>query len=193
MSEPVTVNENWQAFQVNDSDGDFDLHANQVLVQASGEQSIQIEQTFVQADFDALKALEGFGDFGEIGIDGQPGIQSSSVNGLFINGQDTKLTANNASIAVSADALSGNPYVEVSGVNHREGQAAYTGNTEIRVSSSAVMDADEESYVSGYLLENPLGVAHLLGSVVVGLVLVHLLLVGSQLVLYRLLGLLGRF
>lgn len=161
LSTPVEVNENWQAFQVVDDDKDFDLIANQMLVQESGEQTIQIEKTFTQADFDAVKATEGFGDFGKVGIegDGQPGIQVSSANGLYINGQDTKLTANNASIVLSSEALSGNPYVEVSGVNHREGQASYTGNTEIRVSSNAVMDADEESYVAGYLIENPLGAA----------------------------------
>lgn len=161
LSTPVEVNENWQAFQVVDDDKDFDLIANQMLVQESGEQTIQIEKTFTQADFDAVKATEGFGDFGKVGIegDGQPGIQVSSANGLYINGQDTKLTANNASIVLSSEALSGNPYVEVSGVNHREGQASYTGKTEIRVSSNAVMDADEESYVAGYLIENPLGAA----------------------------------
>ena len=161
LSTPVEVNENWQAFQVVDDDKDFDLIANQMLVQESGEQTIQIEKTFTQADFDAVKATEGFGDFGKVGIkgDGQPGIQVSSANGLYINGQDTKLTANNASIVLSSEALSGNPYVEVSGVNHREGQASYTGDTEIRVSSNAVMDADEESYVAGYLIENPLGAA----------------------------------
>lgn len=161
LSTPVEVNENWQAFQVVDDDKDFDLIANQMLVQESGEQTIQIEKTFTQADFDAVKATEGFGDFGKVGIegDGQPGIQVSSANGLYINGQDTKLTANNASIVLSSEVLSGNPYVEVSGVNHREGQASYTGNTEIRVSSNAVMDADEESYVAGYLIENPLGAA----------------------------------
>lgn len=161
LSTPVEVNENWQAFQVVDDDKDFDLIANQMLVQESGGQTIQIEKTFTQADFDAVKATEGFGDFGKVGIegDGQPGIQVSSANGLYINGQDTKLTANNASIVLSSEALSGNPYVEVSGVNHREGQASYTGNTEIRVSSNAVMDADEESYVAGYLIENPLGAA----------------------------------
>lgn len=161
LSTPVEVNENWQAFQVVDDDKDFDLIANQILVQESGEQTIQIEKTFTQADFDAVKATEGFGDFGKVGIkgDGQPGIQVSSANGLYINGQDTKLTANNASIVLSSEALSGNPYVEVSGVNHREGQASYTGKTEIRVSSNAVMDADEESYVAGYLIENPLGAA----------------------------------
>lgn len=161
LSTPVEVNENWQAFQVVDDDKDFDLIANQMLVQESGEQTIQIEKTFTQADFDAVKATEGFGDFGKVGIEGggQPGIQVSSANGLYINGQDTKLTANNASIVLSSEALSGNPYVEVSGVNHREGQASYTGKTEIRVSSNAVMDADEESYVAGYLIENPLGAA----------------------------------
>lgn len=162
VSEPVSVNEKWQAFQITeDKGGDYDLYTNQLLIQESGKPTVQIDQTFTQADFEDLKRVEGFGEFGTVGVegDGQPGIQVSSVNGLFVNGKDTTLTVNNASIKLRAETIAGNPYVEVTGVNHREGEATYEGKTDIQVSSDTVMDSEEESFVGGYMIENPLDFA----------------------------------
>ena len=62
LSTPVEVNENWQAFQVVDDDKDFDLIANQMLVQESGEQTIQIEKTFTQGDLSHIKDVYVGGD-----------------------------------------------------------------------------------------------------------------------------------
>ncbi len=162
VSEPVSVNEKWQAFQITeDKGGDYDLYTNGLLIQESGKPTVQIDQTFTQADFEDLKRVEGFGEFGTVGVegDGQPGIQVSSVNGLFVNGKDTTLTVKNASIKLHAETIAGNPYVEVTGVNHREGKATYEGKTDIQVSSDTVMDLEEESFVGGYMIENPLDFA----------------------------------
>ena len=82
------------------------------------------------------------------------------VDGVFINGSNTDVTFKDASVVVTGGTLDGNPYVEIGGVYHREGAAEYTGaSTNIHVSSAAAVDADEEAWVYGYALDNPLGFA----------------------------------
>ena len=160
LTEPVKAG-SWSASLNRTDSGNYDINVFDQLVTGTGERTLNVEKTFSQTDFEAVKALDGFGEFGSYYDDDDINpYQVGMVDGVFINGADTDVTFNNASVVVTGGTLDGNPYVEIGGVYHREGAAEYTGaSTNIHVSSAAAVDADEESWVYGYVVENPLGFA----------------------------------
>ncbi len=160
LTEPVKAG-NWSASLNRTEGGNYDINVFDQLVTGAGERTLNVEKSFSQTDFEAVKALDGFGEFGNYYDDDDINpYQVGMVDGVFINGADTDVTFNNASVVVTGGTLDGNPYVEIGGVYHREGAAEYTGaSTNIHVSSAAAVDADEEAWVYGYALDNPLGFA----------------------------------
>ena len=160
LTEPVKAG-NWSASLNRTEGGNYDINVFDQLVTGAGERTLNVEKSFSQTDFEAVKALDGFGEFGNYYDDDDINpYQVGMVDGVFINGADTDVTFNNASVVVTGGTLDGNPYVEIGGVYHREGTAEYTGaSTNIHVSSAAAVDADEEAWVYGYALDNPLGFA----------------------------------
>lgn len=83
------------------------------------------------------------------------------ISGVHSIDQNQTITANNASISVSVSDITEPTYLEVLGFNHAGGVVQFTGSQTL-ISATAVMqrDADGESAVYGYLLENPIGDAH---------------------------------
>lgn len=160
LTEPVKAG-NWSASLNRTEGGNYDINVFDQLVTGAGKRTLNVEKSFSQTDFEAVKALDGFGEFGNYYDDDDINpYQVGMVDGVFINGADTDVTFNNASVVVTGGTLDGNPYVEIGGVYHREGAAGYTGaSTNIHVSSAAAVDADEEAWVYGYALDNPLGFA----------------------------------
>ena len=160
LTEPVKAG-NWSASLNRTEGGNYDINVFDQLVTGAGERTLNVEKSFSQIDFEAVKALDGFGEFGNYYDDNDTNpYQVGMVDGVFINGSNTDVTFKDASVVVTGGTLDGNPYVEIGGVYHREGAAEYTGaSTNIHVSSAAAVDADEEAWVYGYALDNPLGFA----------------------------------
>lgn len=160
LTEPVKAG-NWSASLNRTEGGNYDINVFDQLVTGAGERTLNVEKSFSQIDFEAVKALDGFGEFGNYYDDNDTNpYQVGMVDGVFINGSNTDVTFKDASVVVTGGTLEGNPYVEIGGVYHREGVAEYTGaSTNIHVSSAAAVDADEEAWVYGYALDNPLGFA----------------------------------
>lgn len=160
LTEPVKAG-NWSASLNRTEGGNYDINVFDQLVTGAGERTLNVEKSFSQTDFEAVKALDGFGEFGNYYDDNDTNpYQVGMVDGVFINGSNTDVTFKDASVVVTGGTLEENPYVEIGGVYHREGAAEYTGaSTNIHVSSAAAVDADEESWVYGYALDNPLGFA----------------------------------
>ena len=149
----------WQAARNEQTSGNYDINVFQQLLTGTGEQTISVSQAFGQAEFEAVKALDGFGEFGSYYEDGLHNpYEVGMVDGVLINGPDTNITVENAAVQVSAEKLDEPQYVEVGGIYHREGSAAYGGETmTVNVTSAADVDSEEESWVYGYAVENPLG------------------------------------
>ena len=160
LSEPVAASD-WLAARNQEIDGDYDINVFDRLVTGTGTQALAVEKAFAQADFDAVKALEGFEEFGNYYEDDLHNpYEVGMVNGVFINGADTDATFENASVVVTGGSLEGNPYVELGGVYHRDGVARFTGaSTMISASTAVAADSNGESWVYGYAVENPLGFA----------------------------------
>ena len=149
----------WQAARNEQTSGNYDINVFQQLLTGTGEQTISVSQAFGQAEFEAVKALDGFGEFGSYYEDGLHNpYEVGMVDGVLINGPDTNITVENAAVQVTAEKLDEPQYVEVGGIYHREGSAAYGGETmTVDVTSAADVDSEEESWVYGYAVENPLG------------------------------------
>ena len=149
----------WQAARNEQTSGNYDINVFQQLLTGTGEQTISVSQAFGQAEFEAVKALDGFVEFGSYYEDGLHNpYEVGMVDGVLINGPDTNITVENAAVQVSAEKLDEPQYVEVGGIYHREGSAAYGGETmTVNVTSAADVDSEEESWVYGYAVENPLG------------------------------------
>ena len=160
LTEPVKAG-NWSASLNRTEGGNYDINVFDQLVTGACERTLNVEKSFSQTDFEAVRALDGFGEFGNYYDDNDTNpYQVGMVDGVFINGSNTDVTFKDASVVVTGGTLEGNPYVEIGGVYHREGAAEYTGaSTNIHVSSAAAVDADKESWVYGYALDNPLGFA----------------------------------
>lgn len=148
----------WQAVTVSQEDDDFDIMVHGQLAQ-TGAVAINVNKAFGQADFNAVRGLEGFSSFGSPDQEG-PGIQVSFVQGALLFGGADAITAENSSISIAASGVSGQPYLEVAGVYQAEGAVHFTGEaTSISVTNQLAADADDESAVYGYMIENPLGSA----------------------------------
>lgn len=160
LSEPVAAGD-WFAARNQEIDGDYDINIFDRLVTGTGTQGLAVEKAFSQADFDAVKALEGFEEFGNYYEDDlHKPFEVGMVDGVFINGADTDVTFENASVIVTGGSLEGNPYVELGGVYQRDGVARFAGAaTTIHASTAAAADSNGESWVYGYAVENPLGFA----------------------------------
>ena len=160
LTDPVKAG-NWLAARNVQSDGDYDINVFDRLITEEGSFELAVNKTFAQSDFDAVKAVKGFEEFGNYYEDDEPGLyQVGMVNGVLINGAQANVHFENASVVVTGGSLEGNPYVELGGIYQRGGVAEYTGeSTSVKVSTTAEVDADGESYVYGYSLENPLGYA----------------------------------
>ena len=160
LNQPVKAG-NWSAAVNQNEYGNYDINVFDQLITGTGEKTLQVENTFTQADFEAVKALKGFGEFGNYYEDDEHNpYEVGMVDGVFINGADTNVTFKDASVVVTGSALTDKPYVEIGGVYHRDGVAEYTGaTTTLSVTSASEVDANGEAWVYGYTVENPLGYA----------------------------------
>ena len=62
LSEPVAAGD-WFAARNQESDGNYDINVFDQLVTGAGERTLNVEKSFSQTDFEAVKALDGFGEF----------------------------------------------------------------------------------------------------------------------------------
>lgn len=160
LTEPVNAG-NWSASLNRTEGGNYDINVFDQLITGTGDKTLNVEKSFEQTDFDAVKKLDGFGEFGNYYEDELHNpYEVGMVDGVFINGADTDVTFNNASVVVTGGTLEKNPYVEIGGVYHRDGVARFAGaSTMISASTAAAADSNGESWVYGYAVENPLGFA----------------------------------
>lgn len=160
LTEPVKAG-NWSASLNRTEGGNYDINVFDQLITGTGEKTLNADKSFEQTDFDAVKKLDGFGEFGNYYEDDLHNpYEVGMVNGVFINGADTDATFENASVVVTGGSLEGNPYVELGGVYHRDGVARFAGaSTMISATTAAAADSNGESWVYGYAVENPLGFA----------------------------------
>ena len=152
---------NWSASLNRTEGGNYDINIFDQLITGTGEKTLNVEKSFEQTDFDAVKKLDGFGEFGNYYEDDLHNpYEVGMVNGVLINGVDTDATFEYASVVVTGGSLEGNPYVELGGVYHRDGVARFAGaSTMISATTAAAADSNGESWVYGYAVENPLGFA----------------------------------
>ena len=160
LTEPVKAG-NWSASLNRKESGNYDINIFDQLITGTGEKTLNVEKSFEQTDFDAVKKLDGFGEFGNYYEDDLHNpYEVGMVDGVLINGVDTEATFENASVVVTGGSLEGNPYVELGGVYHRDGVARFAGaSTMISATTAAAADSNGESWVYGYAVENPLGFA----------------------------------
>ena len=160
LTEPVKAG-NWSASLNRKESGNYDINIFDQLITGTGEKTLNVEKSFEQTDFDAVKKLDGFGEFGNYYEDDLHNpYEVGMVDGVLINGVDTEATFENASVVVTGGSLEGNPYVELGGVYHRDGVARFAGaSTMISATTAAAADLNGESWVYGYAVENPLGFA----------------------------------
>ncbi len=151
---------NWTAVKIYDGTS-YDALANKVLLTGDNlSPTLSVNQSFTQSDLNEIRSQEGYEDFGVLFDDG--GTQDVTfISGVHSIDQNQTITANNASISVSVSDIAEPTYLEVLGFNHAGGVVQFTGSQTL-ISATAVMqrDADGESAVYGYLLENPIGDAH---------------------------------
>ena len=160
LTEPVKAG-NWSASLNRKESGNYDINIFDQLITGTGEKTLNVEKSFEQTDFDAVKKLDGFGEFGNYYEDDLHNpYEVGMVDGVLINGVDTEASFENASVVVTGGSLEGNPYVELGGVYHRDGVARFAGaSTMISATTAAAADSNGESWVYGYAVENPLGFA----------------------------------
>ena len=82
-TEPIKAG-NWSASLNRTEDGNYDINVFDQLVTGAGERALNVEKSFSQTDFEAVKALDGFGEFGSYydDYDHNP-YQVGMVDGVF--------------------------------------------------------------------------------------------------------------
>lgn len=151
---------NWTAVKIYDGTS-YDALANKVLLTGDNlSPTLSVNQSFTQSDLNEIRSQKGYEDFGVLFDDG--GTQDVTfISGVHSIDRNQTITANNASISVSVSDLAEPTYLEVLGFNHAGGVVQFTGSqTLISATADMQRDADGESAVYGYLLENPIGDAH---------------------------------
>lgn len=102
LTEPVKAG-NWSASLNRKESGNYDINIFDQLITGTGEKTLNVEKSFEQTDFDAVKKLDGFGEFGNYYEDDLHNpYEVGMVDGVLINGVDTEATFENASVVLTS-------------------------------------------------------------------------------------------